>query len=146
LGLAALVALHLQGPSPAPPALLPCTLLQDLPALLHQAPDLSIYAENVQFVDKLSPRLGLGFPASSCSGKEAYSRLLWSLRFHRTLFFGRARLELLRMWEREPSVVCVRWSARACPRLLDSAAAPLTLDGVSGEAGTGWRTTTALTV
>ncbi|KAL4853941.1 hypothetical protein ACK3TF_005176 [Chlorella vulgaris] len=107
------------------------TIQKDLPALLHQAPDLSIYAENVQFVDNLSPRLGLGFPAYSCSGKEAYSRLLWSLRFHQTLFFGRARLELLRMWEREPGVICVRWSARACPRLLDSAAAPLTLDGVS---------------
>lgn len=53
------------------------------------------------------------------------------------LDFPAPQVELARMWEREPGVVCVRWSARAAPRLLDSLAtsahgAPhLALEGVS---------------
>lgn len=165
--------------------------LQDLPALLDQAPSLDVYSESVVFEDRLSPRLGL--PSASCGGREAYGRLCWSLRFHRMLFFRHAKVrcaracpsllactcvcvslcflpahcttgclfhlhanapplmagplpsaclcapaqvELQRMWEREPGVVCVRWSARAAPRLGDlvaPTAAHMTLDGVSGE-------------
>lgn len=41
------------------------------------------------------------------------------------------------MWEREPGVVAVRWSAAASPRLLDgllaTGSACVSLDGVSGE-------------
>ena len=40
------------------------------------------------------------------------------------------------MWEREPGVVCVRWAARASPRLLGglvaAGSAAMSLDGVSG--------------
>jgi hypothetical protein len=108
--------------------------VQDLPAVLERQPDLAVYADNVVFEDRLSPRLGL--PAASCEGREAYGRLLWSLRFHGALFFCKSRLDLLRVWEKEPGVVCVRWCARASPRLLDGLvttdSAALTLDGVSG--------------
>lgn len=109
-------------------------LQQDLPAILERQPELEHFAESVVFEDRLSPRLGL--PAASCAGKEAYSRLCWSLRFHRTLFFSKAKVELQRMWERERGVICVRWSARAAPRLLDGLTARadathMTLDGVS---------------
>jgi hypothetical protein len=102
--------------------------------VLERQPDLAVYADNVVFEDRLSPRLGL--PAASCEGREAYGRLLWSLRFHGALFFCKSRLDLLRVWEKEPGVVCVRWCARASPRLLDGLvttdSAALTLDGVSG--------------
>lgn len=64
--------------------------LQDLPAILERQPELEHFAESVVFEDRLSPRLGL--PAASCAGKEAYSRLCWSLRFHRTLFFSKAKV------------------------------------------------------
>ncbi|KAL4447775.1 hypothetical protein ABPG75_004994 [Micractinium tetrahymenae] len=108
-------------------------LQQDLPSLLEREPDLSVFAEGVVFEDRLSPRLGL--PASSCAGREAYGRLMWSLRFHRTLFFCKSRVELQRMWEKEPGVVAVRWSAAASPRLLDglvaTSSACMSLDGVS---------------
>lgn len=70
-----------------PPHLQP---LQDLPAMLERQPELEHYSESVVFEDRLSPRLGL--PAASCAGKEAYSRLCWSLRFHRTLFFSKAKV------------------------------------------------------
>ena len=63
---------------------------QDLPVLLERQPCLDIFCEGVVFQDHLSPRLGL--PPSSCSGKEAYRRLLWSLRFHRALFFCKSRV------------------------------------------------------
>ncbi len=47
----------------------------------------------------------------------------------------RLQVELQRMWEREPGVVCVRWCAHASPRLLDglvaTSSATLSLDGVS---------------
>ncbi len=58
--------------------------------MLEREPDLTIFAEGVLFEDRLSPRLGL--PASSCAGREAYGRLMWSLRFHRTLFFCKSRV------------------------------------------------------
>jgi hypothetical protein len=64
--------------------------LQDLPALLERQPNLEVFCEGVLFEDRLSPRLGL--PAASCSGREAYSRLMWSLRFHKTLFFAATRV------------------------------------------------------
>lgn len=64
---------------------------QDLPAMLERQPEhLDSCSEAVVFEDRLSPRLGL--PAASCQGKEAYSRLCWSLRFHRTLFFSKAKV------------------------------------------------------
>ena len=151
--------------------------------MLDHEPTLEVYAEGVVFEDRLSPRLGL--PSASCVGREHYARLLWSLRFHRTLFFAKAKVsgrgvrgramgraaacqaglgsrsrrgaahppaeppplppprpcparqvELVRMREREEGVVCVRWSARAAPRLLDGlvptrAAGHVALDGVS---------------
>lgn len=48
-----------------------------------------------------------------------------------------SQVELQRMWERERGVICVRWSARAAPRLLDGLSARadathMSLDGVSG--------------
>lgn len=47
------------------------------------------------------------------------------------------QVELHRMWEKEPGVVAVRWSAAASPRLLDgllaTGSACMSLDGVSGE-------------
>ena len=46
--------------------------------------------QGVVFEDRLSPRLGL--PAASCAGRDAYARLLWSLRFHRMLFFRQAKV------------------------------------------------------
>lgn len=108
-------------------------LQKDLPAVLEREPDLTVFAKGVLFEDRLSPRLGL--PASSCAGREAYGRLMWSLRFHRTLFFCKSRVELQRMWEKEPGVVAVRWCAAASPRLLDgllaTGSACMTLDGVS---------------
>ncbi len=58
--------------------------------MLERQPELEHYSEGVVFEDRLSPRLGL--PAASCAGKEAYSRLCWSLRFHRTLFFSKAKV------------------------------------------------------
>ena len=64
--------------------------MQDLPALLERQPNLEVFCEGVLFEDRLSPRLGL--PAASCSGREAYSRLMWSLRFHKTLFFAATRV------------------------------------------------------
>lgn len=66
-------------------------LQRDLPAILDSEPsDLSIYCEGVLFEDRLSPRMGL--PAASCQGRDAYARLLWSLRFHRMLFFRQAKV------------------------------------------------------
>ena len=184
--------------NPAPPSpwpLAPSPSPQDLPSILDRQPHLEPFSQAIVFEDRLSPRLGL--PAASCAGREAYARLMWSLRFHRTLFFSKAKVrctccaccaccalgsgsprrwegpaaacrhaaglslclrhscyspaahparpsaaplqvELQRMWERERGVVCVRWSARAAPRLLDGLgpradATHMSLDGVSGE-------------
>lgn len=71
---------------PSPPA----TTHQDLPAILEREPDLGVLSESILFEDRLSPRLGL--PAASCQGRDAYKRLMWSLRFHRTLFFRQAKV------------------------------------------------------
>ena len=55
-----------------------------------QAPDTSILAENVSFVDHIGPRIGLR--ASAVEGKKAYSQHMWLLRFHSSLFFSRCEV------------------------------------------------------
>lgn len=56
-----------------------------------QAPDTSILAENVSFVDNIGPRIGLR--ASAVEGKKAYSQHMWLLRFHSSLVFSRCEVE-----------------------------------------------------
>ena len=58
-----------------------------------QAPDTSILAENVSFVDNIGPRIGLR--ASAVEGKKAYSQHMWLLRFHSSLFFSRCEVDMM---------------------------------------------------
>lgn len=58
-----------------------------------QAPDTSILAENVSFVDNIGPRIGLR--ASTVEGKKAYTQQFWLLRFHSSLIFSRCEVMLL---------------------------------------------------
>ena len=59
-----------------------------------QAPDTSILAENVSFVDHIGPRIGLR--ASTIEGKKAYSQHMWLLRFHSSLIFSRCEVSMTR--------------------------------------------------
>ena len=61
-----------------------------------QAPDTSILAENVSFVDNVGPRIGLR--ASTVEGKKAYSQHMWLLRFHSSLLFSRSEVSSLPAW------------------------------------------------
>jgi hypothetical protein len=55
-----------------------------------QAPDTSIFTEDVRFLDHIGPRIGL--ISSSVVGKKAYTQHIWLLRFHTSLFFSRCEV------------------------------------------------------
>ena len=58
-----------------------------------QAPDTSIFTEDVVFVDHIGPRIGMMF--SSVVGRKAYSQHIWLLRFHASLIFSRCEVHTL---------------------------------------------------
>lgn len=103
---------------------------EDIPRFFKQAPDTSILADNVTFVDNIGPRIGLG--ASAVEGKKAYSQHMWLLRFHSSLIFSRCEVSIQRVWERDSRTVVVRWSLRCFPRILDNVMGTMVnLDGLS---------------
>lgn len=58
--------------------------------MLQRSPNMDIFAENIAFTDNISPRLG--HQTNVVQGLEAYSRQLWSLRFHAALLFSRSHV------------------------------------------------------
>lgn len=57
-----------------------------------QAPDTSIFTEDVVFLDHIGPRIGL--MSSSVVGRKAYSQHIWMLRFHSSLIFSRCEVRI----------------------------------------------------
>ncbi|CAL8471080.1 g10622 [Coccomyxa elongata] len=102
-------------------------LRENIPRFFKQAPDTSIFTEDVVFVDHIGPRIGMIF--SSVVGRKAYSQHIWLLRFHASLIFSRCEVEVQRIWERDSRTVAVRWKLRCFPRLLDRSL--VNLDGIS---------------
>lgn len=51
---------------------------------------MEIYADNIAFTDNISPRMG--HQTNVVQGYEAYSRQLWSLRFHAALLFSKSHV------------------------------------------------------
>ena len=49
---------------------------------------MDIFAANISFTDNISPRMG--HQTNVVQGHEAYSRQLWSLRFHAALLFSKS--------------------------------------------------------
>ena len=66
------------------------TLREDIPCTLQRSPNVDIYADNIAFTDNISPRMG--HQTNIVQGIDAYSRQLWSLRFHAALLFSRSHV------------------------------------------------------
>lgn len=66
------------------------TLREDIPCTLQRSPNMDIFADNIAFTDNISPRMG--HQTNLIQGHEAYSRQLWSLRFHAALLFSRSHV------------------------------------------------------
>lgn len=104
------------------------TLRDDFPALFERDPDFSLFRDDIAFVD----RVGLPGAPASAAGLEAYRRVFWQLRLHRSLFFSRATVSILRIWQPRERTLAVRWSVAAAPRLLASlGAGDVHWDGIS---------------
>lgn len=105
-------------------------LREDIPCMLQRSPNMDIFADNIAFTDNISPRMG--HQTNIVQGVEAYSRQLWSLRFHAALLFSRSHVEMLRMWQRNDKTLAVRWSVQCTPRLIGGVTGgKIRLDGVS---------------
>ena len=65
-------------------------LRADIPCMLQRSPNMDIFADNIAFTDNISPRMG--HQTNIVQGIEAYSRQLWSLRFHAALLFSRSHV------------------------------------------------------
>lgn len=65
-------------------------LREDIPCMLQRSPNMDIFADNIAFTDNISPRMG--HQTNIVQGVEAYSRQLWSLRFHAALLFSRSHV------------------------------------------------------
>lgn len=66
------------------------TLREDIPCTLQRSPNMDIFADNIAFTDNISPRMG--HQTNVVQGTEAYSRQLWSLRFHAALLFSKSHV------------------------------------------------------
>lgn len=105
-------------------------LREDIPCTLQRSPNMEIYADNIAFTDNISPRMG--HQTNIVQGHEAYSRQLWSLRFHAALLFSKSHVKMLRMWQRDDKTVAVRWSVQCSPRLIGGVTGgKVRLDGIS---------------
>ena len=71
------------------------TLRKDIPCTLQRNPNMDIFADNIAFTDNISPRMG--HQTNTIQGVEAYSRQLWSLRFHAALLFSRSHVSYIRL-------------------------------------------------
>ncbi|KAL0033528.1 hypothetical protein WJX79_001623 [Trebouxia sp. C0005] len=92
------------------------SLREDIPCTLQRSPNMDIFAANVSFTDNISSRMG--HQTNVIQGHEAYSRQLWSLRFHAALLFSKSHVEMQRMWQRDDKTLAVRWSVLCSPRLI----------------------------
>lgn len=106
------------------------SLREDIPCTLQRSPNMDIFAANISFADNISPRMG--HQTNVVQGHEAYSRQLWSLRFHAALLFSKSHVEMQRMWQRDDKTIAVRWSVQCCPRLIGGVTgSKVRLDGIS---------------
>jgi hypothetical protein len=104
------------------------TIRDEFPQLFEREMSFDIFRPDVAFAD----RVGLPGVPGSCQGLQAYKRVYWSLRLHRALFFSRAQVAILRIWQPRDRTLAVRWSIAATPRLLGSlGASDVHWDGVS---------------
>jgi len=104
------------------------TLREEIPCVFEKDVTYGIFTDDVVFVDELAT------PAKPnvVFGKDAYRRIYWSLRFHGKLFFSRTRVEVLRIWQPDEKVLCVRWSVKAVPRMIDGFVVDMFhVDGIS---------------
>lgn len=60
------------------------SLREHLPNSFKEPAPMDIFAENIVFVDDISPHIGL--QPFGTEGKENYASMLWNLRFHTSLF------------------------------------------------------------
>ncbi|KAL0039060.1 hypothetical protein WJX77_006770 [Trebouxia sp. C0004] len=106
------------------------SLRADIPCTLQRSPNMDIFAANISFTDNISPRMD--HQTNVVQGHEAYSRQLWSLRFHAALLFSKSHVEMLRMWQRDDKTIAVRWSVQCSPRLIGGVTgSKVRLDGIS---------------
>ncbi|CAN8074576.1 unnamed protein product, partial [Agarophyton chilense] len=84
------------------------TLRADYPALLHDAPDLSIFTEHVVFSDA----------SGNCiRGKRAYSKLFWVLRLQAMVFLGAHCVRVQSVFHDDcDGCVYLRWRVQFSPR------------------------------
>lgn len=105
-------------------------LREHLPNFFKEAGPMDIYADNIAFVDDISPRLGLQ-PVRAI-GKENYASMLWTMRFHASLFCSDVKVHIVRFWQPIPDCIMVRWQTTFCPRLLNGVyGTRMTFDGTS---------------
>lgn len=104
------------------------TIRDEWPHLFERDLSFQIYRPDIVFTDHVALP---GVPATA-SGVEAYKRVFWSLRLHGALFFTRAHVSILRIWQPRERTLAVRWSIAAQPRLLSSfGAEDVHYDGIS---------------
>jgi hypothetical protein len=104
------------------------TLRDDFPLLFEREPSLDIFRDDVTFVD----RVGLPGAPAHAAGLEEYKRVFWQLRMHRSLFYSRCHVSILRIWQPRERTLAVRWSVAAAPRILASlGAGDMHYDGIS---------------
>ena len=104
------------------------TLRDEFPQLFEAEPSCDIFREDIHFTD----RVGLPGAPAQAVGKEAYKGVFWRLRAHRSLFFSKVHVSILRIWQPRDRTLAVRWSIQASPRLLGSlGAGDVHYDGIS---------------
>lgn len=105
-------------------------LREHLPKYFREPGPMDIYAENILFVDDISPHIGL--QPFNIEGKENYASMLWNLRFHTSLFCRDVEVDILRFWQPDPDHVMARWEITLYPRLLNGVyGTKMKFDGIS---------------
>lgn len=100
------------------------TLRTDYPTMLTEAPDLSIFRDDLILSDSNGNQL---------SGKDAYRTVLFLLRAHARLFLTGACIHIVSMFycdEDSRPAIHVRWRMRATPRVWASPTS-IIIDGIS---------------
>lgn len=83
------------------------TLREDLPLLFVKDLNYDVYRDDIIFKD----------PNISFQGKRNYKLIIWSLKFHGSLFFKKIYIDVQRIWQPDDQQIKIRFKLHAYPRV-----------------------------